>query len=109
MLLATGVNSSKSDETLILENANVMSHLSETFPMLSACGMSIELLAGNTIRLARMCYLISIMEILLAAKGGVVWTCVTAIKCPGMLALLLNHRLPDIVMFVVIIAERLGI
>ena len=55
--------------------------------------MSIELAAGNTIRLARMCYFISIMKMLLAAKGVAVWTCVTAIKRPGMLALLLNYRL----------------
>ena len=59
---------SKSDETLILENAKVLSHLSETFSMLSACEVSIELIAGNTIRFARMCYLNSIMEMLLVKR-----------------------------------------
>ena len=54
--------------------------LSETFSMLSVSEMSIELTSGIAIRLARMCYLISIMEMLLAANGRVVWTCVTAIK-----------------------------
>ena len=54
--------------------------LSETFSMLSVSEMSIELTSGIAIRLARMCYLISIMEMLQAVNGCVVWTCVTAIK-----------------------------
>ena len=61
--------------------------------MLSVREMSIELTADNAIRLARMSYLTSIMEMLLAAKGGVVGTRVMAIKHLGMLALLLNYRL----------------
>ena len=48
--------------------------------MLSVSEMSIELTSGIAIRIARMCYLISIMKMLLAANGRVVWTCVTAIK-----------------------------
>lgn len=61
--------------------------------MLSASEMPITRPLGYVICLARMCYLTSIMEMVLAAKGGVVWTFVTAMKCPGMLALLLNYRL----------------
>ena len=60
--------------------------------MLSVSEMSIELTSGNMIRSARMCYLISIMEILLAAKGGVVGICVTAIKRLRMFASLLNYK-----------------
>lgn len=78
---------------MLFENANVTGHLSETFSMLSASEISISRTLGNAIRLARTCYLTSIVEMVLAAKGGVVRTSVTAMKCPRMLALLLNYRL----------------
>ena len=56
--------------------------------MLSVSEMSIKLTSDDTIRLPEMCYLISIMEMLLAAKGGVVWTYVTARERLRMFALL---------------------
>ena len=61
--------------------------------MLSVSEMSIELTSDDTIRLPGMCYLISIMEMLLAAKGGVVGTYVTARERLRMFDLLLNDRL----------------
>ena len=62
--------------------------LRETLSMLSVSEMSIELTSDDTIRLPGMCYLISIMEMLLPAKGGVVWTYVTARERLRMFALL---------------------
>ena len=61
--------------------------------MLSVNEISIELTLYDTLRLPGMCYLISIMGMLLAAKGGVVWTYVTARERLRMFALLLNYRL----------------
>ena len=62
--------------------------LSETFSMLSVSEMSIELTWDDTIRLPGICYLISIMKMLLPAKGDVVLTCVTARERLRMFALL---------------------
>ena len=56
--------------------------------MLSVSEMSIKLTSDDTIRLPGKCYLISIMEMLLAAKGGVLWTYVTARERLRMFALL---------------------
>ena len=56
--------------------------------MLSVSEMSIKLTSDDMIRLPRMCYLISIMEMLLPAKAGVVWTYVTARERLRMFALL---------------------
>ena len=61
--------------------------------MLSVSEVSIELTSGNMIRLARMCYLISTMEMLLATKVGVGWTCGMAIKHLRMFAVLFIYRL----------------
>ena len=56
--------------------------------MLSVSEMSIELTSDDTIRLLGMGYFILIMEMLLPAKGGVAWTCVTARERLRMFALL---------------------